>query len=156
MKYYIEQKGCNYDLLVWHKENPIPTCNNKYLSDLEYCLMFRQEGTSVNNGTYETKSKCYHSGLNVKDKDLYNHPTIKPLDYVKAHIINSTKEGDTVFDPFMGSGTTGVACKELNRNFIGIEINDDYFKIAQDRINGITQVERKKINEGQIQLELGL
>jgi len=47
----------------------------------------------------------------------------------------STKEGDTVLDPFMGSGTTGVACKLLNRNFIGIEIMPEYFKIAKKRLN---------------------
>ena len=54
---------------------------------------------------------------------------------LKNLVINSSKEGDTVLDCFMGSGTTGVACKELNRNFIGIEIDEKYFKIAQERIN---------------------
>lgn len=50
---------------------------------------------------------------------------------------NSSKEGDIVYDPFMGSGTTGVACKLHNRDFIGCEINPDYFKICEERINGI-------------------
>ena len=45
-----------------------------------------------------------------------------------------SKDGDTVLDPFMGSGTTGVACKQLNRNFIGIESNEEYIKIAEKRI----------------------
>ena len=49
-------------------------------------------------------------------------------------ISNYTREGDTILDPFMGSGTTGVACARLNRNFIGIEINPQYFEIAQRRI----------------------
>ncbi len=153
MKFFVDKNGCYFDLFVWHKNNPIPACNNKYLNDLEYCLFFRQEGTKI-GGTYETKSKCYQSGLNVKDKELYNHPTIKPLEFVKNHIINSTKDGQVVFDPFMGSGTTGVACKELNRSFIGFELDNNYFEIAQDRINGITQVEKKQLNEGQMQLDL--
>ena len=57
---------------------------------------------------------------------------------IKTLIENSSKEGDVVLDTFMGSGTTAIACKELNRNFIGFEINDKFHKIAVDRINGIT------------------
>lgn len=62
------------------------------------------------------------------------HPTQKPLELMKWIIENYTSEGDTILDPFMGSGTTGVACKELGRNFIGIEINKKYYKIAEKRI----------------------
>ena len=86
----------------------------------------------------ELKSKWYVSCKNKEDKNNYKHPTIKPLELVKKHLLHSSNENDTVLDCFMGSGTTGVACKELNRNFIGIEIDDEYFKIAKDRINGIT------------------
>lgn len=136
LKYFLD-KGCYYELLFWGKTNPTPTCNGKYLSDVEYLLMFREKGTKI-NGTYETKSKYYISALNMDDKNNYIHPTIKPLEFVKHHIINSTNEGDVVLDCFMGSGTTGVACKELNRNFIGIELDEEYFKIAEKRINGIT------------------
>ena len=63
------------------------------------------------------------------------HPTQKPLKLMRWLIENHTKKGDTVLDPFMGSGTTGVACQQLNRNFIGYEISPDYFKIAEKRIN---------------------
>ena len=136
-------------MFVWHKTNPIPTCNNKYLSDTEYCLIFREDGTSCNyDGTYETKSKYYISEINKKDKDLYGHPTIKPLEVVKNHISNSTKEGDVVLDCFMGSGTTAVACKELGRNYIGFELNPEYYQIAIDRVNGITQKDRKLKENG--------
>ena len=139
---YFLDKGCFWDLFVWHKTNPIPTCNNKYLSDTEYCLIFREDGTSVNYGTYETKSKYYISEINKKDKELYDHPTIKPLNVVKNHIINSTKENDVVLDCFIGSGTTAVACKELGRNYIGFELNPKYWQIAIDRLNGITQKDK--------------
>lgn len=151
LNYFLE-KGYFWDLFVWHKTNPIPTCNNKYLSDTEYCLIFREEGTTVNNGNYYTKSKYYISEINKKDKDLYNHPTIKPLEVVKNHIINSSVEGGIVLDCFMGSGTTAIACKELKRNFIGFEIDEKYYKIACDRINGITQQDRKKEEKGYISL----
>lgn len=134
-------------MFVWHKTNPIPTCNNKYLSDTEYCLIFRESGTSI-NGTYETKSKYYISELNKKDKEEYLHPTIKPLEMVKNHILNSTKENDIVLDCFMGSGTTAVACKELGRNYIGFEINPEYYQIAIDRVNGITQQDKRLKEKG--------
>ena len=145
---YFLNKGCNYDLLTWHKTNPIPTCNNKYLSDTEYCLMFRENGTDVNNGTFDTKSKYYISPINKGDKDLYNHPTIKPLEFVKNHIINSTKENDIVLDLFAGSGTTLVAAKELNRHYLGFEINKEYYNIAVDRLNGLSQKDRKRKDLG--------
>ena len=130
MKFFAEY---NMDLLTWHKTNPTPTCNNKYLSDTEYLLFFRENGVKI-YGTYETKRKYYVTPTNKKDKDLYNHPTIKPLDITKNLIINSTKEGAIVLDPFMGSGTTGVACRDLGRNFVGIEIDETYFNIAKGRI----------------------
>lgn len=63
------------------------------------------------------------------------HPTQKPLDLMLWIVANYTAEGDTVLDPFMGSGTTGEACVNLNRNFIGFEINPDYFAISEKRIN---------------------
>ena len=133
MKYFVDNKRCMFEILVWCKTNPTPLCNNTWLPDIEYCLLFRERGTKLNNG-YKLKSKFYVSSTNIKDKKFYKHPTIKPLDLVKRHIEHSTQEGDFVLDCFMGSGTTGVACKELNRNFIGIELNEDYFNIAKERI----------------------
>lgn len=62
------------------------------------------------------------------------HITQKPLDFIAKFLTNSSNAGDVVLDPFMGSGTTGVACKNLNRNFIGIEMDETYFNIAKERI----------------------
>ncbi len=72
----------------------------------------------------------------VKDKDRL-HSNQKPLALLRYLIRTYTNEGDTVLDFTMGSGTTGVACKNLSRNFIGIEKDDKYYKICQERINGI-------------------
>lgn len=63
------------------------------------------------------------------------HPTQKPVALIEYLIKTYSNEGETVLDNCMGSGTTGVACRNLNRNFIGIELNSDYFKIAETRIN---------------------
>jgi site-specific DNA-methyltransferase (adenine-specific) len=65
------------------------------------------------------------------------HPTQKPIDLMARLIRTYTNEGDTILDPFMGSGTTGAACKLLNRSFIGCELDKGYFEIAQNRINSI-------------------
>lgn len=135
IKYMSFFSDYNFDLLTWHKTNPVPTCNNKYLSDTEYLLFFRENGVKI-YGTYQTKKKYYVSPTNKEDKQKYNHPTIKPLNIIENLITNSSKENDVVLDCFMGSGTTGVACKNLNRDFIGMEIDEKYFKIAEERING--------------------
>lgn len=143
--------GWNLDLLVWNKTNCIPTINNTYLANLEYCVFARESGAPL-YGSYETKSKCYTSSCNKKDKDLFLHPTIKPLPFIKNLIINSSQENQVVLDPFIGSGTTAVACKELNRQYIGFELNPKFYEIANDRLNDVTQVDKKKEQEGYMKL----
>lgn len=71
--------------------------------------------------------------------DLRYHPTQKPLELMKYLVETYSNEGETVLDFTMGAGTTGLACKELNRNFIGIEIDREYYDIAEDRINHIKE-----------------
>ncbi len=71
---------------------------------------------------------------NMKEKDYRQHPTQKPLSVMRWILENYSQDNQTILDPFMGSGTTGVACKELGRNFIGIEIEPKYFEIAKRRI----------------------
>ena len=119
---FFQKFDCNYELIVWHKTNPTPQTNNSWLSDLEYCLYFREKGVILNNG-YELKYKWYSSSANKSDKDLFNHPTIKPLELVKRHLLHTTQSNDIIADFFLGSGTTAVACKELGRQYIGFEIN---------------------------------
>lgn len=134
---YLEfYKQKNFDVLVWNKTNPIPTVNNKYLSDLEYIVFAREDRVKMYN-TYETSSKLFQTVVNKADKEKYKHPTIKPINIIKNLIINSSQKGDIVLDCFSGSGTTCVAAKELNRQFIGIEIDEEYHKISIDRLKGI-------------------
>jgi len=71
--------------------------------------------------------------LSAKDK-TFKHPAPFPEQLAHDHILSWSNDGDTVLDPFMGSGTTGVACKNLDRNFIGIELDENYFEIAKNRI----------------------
>lgn len=133
--------------MCWHKTNPTPTCGNKYLTDTEFCLFFREKGVKV-YGEYKTKRTFYVSAKNLEDKKLYNHPTIKPLNIIQTLIKNSSLPGDIVLDPFLGSGTTAVASKMLNRQYIGFEINKDYFEIAQKRIgNTLNITNEDKLNQ---------
>jgi site-specific DNA-methyltransferase (adenine-specific) len=78
------------------------------------------------------------------------HPTQKPVDLIEYLISKSTDEGDVIIDPFMGSGTTGVACKNLKRRFIGIELDEEYYNIAKNRILQPTNVDIKVKEGGQL------
>lgn len=129
-------KNKNIDLLVWNKTNPIPTTNNKYLSDIEYVFFARDEGVKL-YGDYFSLKKFYISEVNKRDKDKFEHPTIKPYNLIKQYVSNSSREGDVILDCFLGSGTTAVACKNINRNYIGFEINKKWFDIATNRLNNI-------------------
>lgn len=88
---YFSQYG-NYEILVWCKTNPTPATNNKWLPDIEYCLYFREKGVILNDG-YNLKSKWFKSPINKADKDIYLHPTIKPIELVKRHLLHATQTG---------------------------------------------------------------
>ena len=119
----------HWNLITWAKPNPVPTCNNKYLPDVEYIV----HGFSAGHlhGTYQDKQSFFLEKCGEKSTD---HPNEKPLSLMLKLVRLSTLPGQTVLDPFMGSGTTGVACKMLGRNFIGIELDAKYYRIAERRI----------------------
>ena len=83
-----------------------------------------------NTKEFKIKSNIWYYSLSGTN---YGHPATFPLQLAKDHIISWSNEGDLVLDPFMGSGTTGVACMELNREFIGIEKVEEYYNIAKKR-----------------------
>ena len=129
-------KEYNMELLCWHKPACMPTCNNKYLSDTEYLLYFRESGAYL-GGTCESKKKWWLQNASAEDKELWGHPTIKPLNIIETLVVNSSHEGDLVLDPFMGSGTTAVACIKEKRHFIGCELNKEYYDKACQRIDAV-------------------
>lgn len=134
IKYFVEKLECKLEILIWGKTNPMPLYSNKYMGDKEYCLYFRKGGY-CQPLNYEDARTIYTSKINIKDKQLYSHPTIKPLEFIRKIIRNSSKENDVVLDCFLGSGTTAIGCILENRKYIGFEINKKYFDIAQERIN---------------------
>lgn len=124
------QHRYNYDLLVMAKSNPIPSFNNHHLPDLEYVVLIRAPGT------YFSKHKDLDDfrKFYVTNCSKGIHPAEKPLDLIERFIRVSSKPGDTILDGFMGSGTTCVAAKNLNRAYIGFEIDPKYFEIAKVRL----------------------
>ena len=126
---WAEGRGYGATLLVLYKPNAIPFCNNTWKSDAEFCVHIRGK-KSLCKGDYRIKSKVF-THIVVKNAA---HPTVKPLELIKKYILVGSQEGALVFDPFMGSGTTAVACKELGRNFIGCEIEQKYIDVANQRI----------------------
>lgn len=133
LDYFVKKKKCNWNILSWHKTNPIPACGNKYLTDTEFILFFREKGVKV-YGSFDTKRTWYATPLNQSDKKKYGHPTVKPLSILENLVVNSSQEGEVVLDCFMGSGSTGIAALNNRRKFIGIELDPQYFNIAKERI----------------------
>ena len=131
---YFLQYDVQYEILVWLKQNPTPMTNNTWLPDVEYCLWFKGKGRKLNDG-YELKSKWYISPINKKDKDKFSHPTCKPVELIKRHLLHTTQPGDVVLDPFAGSGSTCVACKETQRHYLGIEIEKRWWQVSNNRLN---------------------
>ena len=86
------------------------------------------------------RSEDYGEGFNSEALLRNNHPTCKPLKLMSYLIILGSREGDTVLDPFLGSGTTALACQLLGRECIGIEINPDYCEIAEARLSQLDMV----------------
>jgi len=79
--------------------------------------------------------RCVKSVIDLSNKKaIGQHPTAKPTDLYRWLITRYSKEGNTVLDPTFGSGNSGFVCRELNRNYIGIEMNEDFFKKAEERL----------------------
>ena len=111
---------------------------NKGCGDLD-------EKAKVFNGQ-SSKSSKNMKGVEQKfttQPSKNNHPTVKPIALMEYLVKLVSKEGHTVLDPFMGSGSTGIACKKLGREFIGIEKESDYCKIAEARIGAVQTVQEK-------------
>lgn len=88
---YFKDKSVRTNILSWHKSNPVPMCNNKYLNDTEYCLFVREKGVKLYGG-YNDSHTYWITKLNTEDKKKWNHPTIKPEFIIEQLIKNSSQE----------------------------------------------------------------
>ena len=124
-----EGRGLSTTLLVWNKTNAAPFANGVWRGDIEYIVHYRAKGATFNGGAID-KTKVLRHPIVVDS----SHPTVKPQPVIQRLIKNCSDVDHLLLDPFMGSGTTGVACVNLGRSFIGIEQDPDYFDICVDRI----------------------
>ena len=127
---------------IWHKTNPMPrNMNLHFVNSTEAWIYLINE---ANTGTFNNNSKLIHdffeSSLTPKsEKKFGKHPTQKPLSILNHFVEILTDSGGVVCDPFMGSGSTGVSCEINDRKFIGIELNENYFDIAKNRIEDVSK-----------------
>ena len=132
------------------------------LFDIKNCIIWYKRGGGIGDlknslsTDYEMAIICHKGNCNIKGKrvgsvwtiskvnpNLMVHPTEKPIKLILKLIDKFSNKNELVLDPFLGSGTTAVACKELGRKYIGIEISEEYFNISKDRI------ERTKVNNNE-------
>ncbi len=161
---HFKQIGFNlHDTMIYHKEGP-PLTHNRYEQKFEYMFILSKGKPATFNGLREPSLNAgkkqtgtfRHDGDKLEAKHKpgvvaetrlrgniwkykvggvnVGHPAIFPDKLAQDHILSWSNEGDTVLDPFMGSGTTGKMAKILNRHFIGIEKDTEYFEIAKKRI----------------------
>jgi DNA modification methylase len=117
-----------HGLLVWVKNNSTP--NRWYLKNLELtCYFYKPPARAIRD--MGSKQAFFCNNVPPRDKQ---HPTQKPLALMDHYIRNSSDEGWIVFDPFMGSGSTGVAAVQAGRKFIGVEKSPEYFAVAENRL----------------------
>ena len=126
---YFISRGYMYDVLMWCKKGSAPFYNDGYLKNKEYCCFFRDHGATWKPKDYQSANGIYISPQNSADNKAYDHPTVKPLPFIERLVANSTNPNDIVLDPFCGTGTTLKACQNLNREYIGFEINEKYYNI---------------------------
>ena len=134
---YAESKGFVIkDMLRWEKSNPMPrNRDRRFIVDYEVAVWLTMPKAKWTfNRQSETYDRPLFKGSLVSGKEKTAHTTQKPIWLMKEILQVLSNECDTVLDPFMGSGSTGVACKELGRNFIGVELDKQYFDIATKRI----------------------
>lgn len=142
MSYIVEELEKNgfeiKDLIRWEKTNPMPrNRDRRFITDYEFAVWAVKKGGKWTfnriSETYE-RPKIIYNVTPKSEKKEGGHPTQKPVEVMEWLITRLTNEEDWVLDPFMGSGSTGVACMNLNRKFIGIELEEEYFNMSCNRI----------------------
>ena len=133
---WAEANNFNFSILIWEK--PLSIINkNRFSQNIEYIVRIYDYGTGLNSistNKFYNKVKKYNQTEKI-------HPTQKPLNLIKELILLSSNENDLIYDGFIGSGTTAIACIDENRNYIGSELDKEHYKKAIQRIeNHVSQI----------------
>ena len=128
---WARSKKYSYDILIEYKTNPVPAHSTHHCSDLEYIILIRGKGTYWQGKglAFDDYRKWYQTTCQKRI-----HPAEKPVELLERFVRVSCPKDGLILDPFMGSGSTGVACVNENRSFIGVEKDDFYFDLASKRI----------------------
>ncbi len=138
-KFFADQKG-TVRPVIWQKSNPSPMNGQYiYLSGVEFAVWFKKSGAKTFN------AHCKNTVFKYPNGNSKLHPTAKNLELFKELILDNTNANDLVLDTCMGSGTTGVACVNTSRNFIGIELDEKYFEIAKNRIKEAEEASKSQM-----------
>lgn len=156
--------------IIWKKSNPMPNFKGVRFSNGHETIIwakikskdskyyFNYDGMKIFNDDKQMTSvwetPICSGKERVKENGVKAHPTQKPLALLKRIILSSTQCNDLILDPFFGTGTTGVAAKLLGRNFLGIEVDPNYVKIAQSRINETSLEKREELVNGIVKKKL--
>lgn len=132
---WAERHGYKFAILLWEK--PLNIISKKRFSqNVEFIIRIYEQGTALNNlDENELYNRVFHSRVVTKKE----HPTQKPTEIFERIIRLTTKEGDAVLDPFLGSGTTAVAAERLNRIYVGIEKDKRFYSVAENRLKHIAK-----------------
>lgn len=136
----LESNHCNMivkDVIVWQKKNPMPrNIERRYVQDMEFAIWaVRKNAKWVFNKMPDVPyNRALFTTPIVAGTEKLGHPTQKNLELMKKLVLIHTNPGDLILDPFMGSGSTGAAALELGRNFIGVEMSQEYFIMAKKRL----------------------
>lgn len=134
----LQELGCNVkDLIRWVKKNPMPrNINRRYITDFEFAIWATKGSKWVFNKPRSRKYLRPEYVLPiVAGKEKTFHPTQKPIHLIEQIILVHSNKNDLILDPFIGSGTTAIACEQTHRKWIGIENKKIYFNLARRRIN---------------------
>ena len=129
---------------IWHKSNPMPrNMNLHFVNSTESWIYFTYK---TKTGTFNNNGKVLHDFIETSvtsngEKKYGKHPTQKPEALMEHFVKVLSNENDTILDPFMGSGSVGVSAVKNNRNFVGIELDENYFNIATSRIKEVKKNE---------------
>ena len=127
---------------IWHKTNPMPRNMNLHFVNSTEAWVYFTYGKRT--GTFNNDGKVLHDHIETGvaangERKCGKHPTQKPVALMEFFVQVLSVEGDMILDPFMGSGSTGVAAKKNKRNFTGVELNESYFQMATRRIHEVKE-----------------
>lgn len=137
---FAEDNNYKFDILIWHKPNPLPLHSHMYCIDKEYIVYIHETGAAFNSKLgYDKYHTVFRHPIGGKGVRMTDHPTEKPLFIIKNLIEVSSNPGDVIFDGYAGSGTIAVACALLDRHYICVEMEQKWIDVSENRVTHLNE-----------------